>query len=151
MTMLEIKNLCVQINGKEILNGLSLTVKAGEVHAIMGPNGAGKSTLAHVLAGRAGYTVTGGQVIFDGKDLLALEPEERAAAGVFLAFQAPVELPPTMSPMKIAHFTRSSWTIPEMSARIASPFAAAPPSSSHSSNSLMLEFASRRSAARVKP
>ena len=91
--MLEIKNLQVEVEGKQILKGLTLSVDKGQVHAIMGPNGAGKSTLAHVLAGRAGYTVTGGQVIFDGKDLLALEPEERAAAGVFLAFQYPVEIP----------------------------------------------------------
>jgi Fe-S cluster assembly ATP-binding protein len=91
--MLEIKNLRVEVDGKQILKGLTLSIDKGQVHAIMGPNGAGKSTLAHVLAGRAGYTVTGGQVIFDGKDLLALEPEERAAAGVFLAFQYPVEIP----------------------------------------------------------
>jgi Fe-S cluster assembly ATP-binding protein len=91
--MLEIKNLQVEVDGKQILKGLNLSIDKGQVHAIMGPNGAGKSTLAHVLAGRAGYTVTGGQVIFDGKDLLELEPEERAAAGVFLAFQYPVEIP----------------------------------------------------------
>jgi len=91
--MLEIKNLQVEVDGKQILKGLDLSIDKGQVHAIMGPNGAGKSTLAHVLAGRAGYTVTGGQVIFDGKDLLELEPEERAAAGVFLAFQYPVEIP----------------------------------------------------------
>ena len=91
--MLKIENLHASINGREILKGLTLEVKAGEVHAIMGPNGAGKSTLGNVLAGREGYEVTGGSVLFEGKDLLGLEPEERAAAGVFLAFQYPVEIP----------------------------------------------------------
>jgi len=91
--LLSIKNLKAQVEGKEILRGLDLDVGEGEVHAIMGPNGSGKSTLAHVLAGRDGYQVTGGQVSLDGVDLLDLEPEERAAAGVFLAFQYPVELP----------------------------------------------------------
>ena len=91
--MLEIKDLHVEVAGKQIINGLSLTVGAGEVHAIMGPNGSGKSTLAFVLAGREGYEVTRGSVTFDGQDLLALEPEERAAAGVFLAMQYPVEIP----------------------------------------------------------
>jgi Fe-S cluster assembly ATP-binding protein len=91
--MLEINNLCVSVEDKEILKGLDLTVNAGEVHAIMGPNGSGKSTLAHVLAGRDGYQVTGGSVSMDGQDLLAMEVEERAHAGVFLAFQYPVELP----------------------------------------------------------
>lgn len=91
--MLEIKNLHAGIDGKEILKGLDLTVPAGEVHAIMGPNGAGKSTLSYVLAGRTGYQVTQGQALFKGKDLLAMAPEERAAAGVFLAFQYPVEIP----------------------------------------------------------
>ena len=91
--MLEIKDLHVEVEGKEILKGLTLSIDKGQVHAIMGPNGAGKSTLAHVLSGRAGYTVTGGTVAFDGKDLLALSPEERAWAGVFLAFQYPVEIP----------------------------------------------------------
>jgi Fe-S cluster assembly ATP-binding protein len=91
--MLKIENLHVQIGGKEILKGLDLEVKAGEVHAIMGPNGAGKSTLGNVLAGREGYDVTAGSVRYDGEDLLELEPEERAAAGVFLAFQYPVEIP----------------------------------------------------------
>lgn len=91
--LLSIKNLKAEVEGKEILKGLDLEVGAGEVHAIMGPNGSGKSTLAHVLAGRDGYTVTAGEVKLDGQDLLGLEPEERAALGVFLAFQYPVELP----------------------------------------------------------
>jgi Fe-S cluster assembly ATP-binding protein len=91
--MLEIKNLQVAVDGREILKGLDLTVHKGEVHAIMGPNGSGKSTLAHVLAGKADYEVTGGEVKFDGVDLLALTPDERAAAGVFLAFQYPLEIP----------------------------------------------------------
>ena len=91
--MLKIENLHAEIDGKPILKGLSLTVNAGEVHAIMGPNGAGKSTLGYVLAGREGYEATAGSVLFEGKDLLGLEPEERAAAGVFLAFQYPVEIP----------------------------------------------------------
>jgi Fe-S cluster assembly ATP-binding protein len=91
--MLTIDNLHVRVAGKEILKGLSLEVGAGEVHAIMGPNGAGKSTLGHVLAGRDGYEVTEGRVWFRGEDLLALAPEERAARGVFLAFQYPVEIP----------------------------------------------------------
>jgi len=91
--MLVIKNLHVTVAGKEILKGLSLELKAGEVHAIMGPNGAGKSTLANVLAGREGYEVTQGEIIFKGKNLLELEPEERACEGVFMAFQYPVEIP----------------------------------------------------------
>lgn len=91
--MLIIENLHASVAGKDILKGLSLTVNAGEVHAIMGPNGAGKSTLGHVLAGRDGYEITAGSVTYNGQDLLALEPEERAAAGVFLAFQYPVEIP----------------------------------------------------------
>ncbi len=90
---LSIKNLKAEVEGKEILKGLDLEVGPGEVHALMGPNGSGKSTLAHVLAGRAGYTVTAGEVTMDGEDLLGLEPEQRAALGVFLAFQYPVELP----------------------------------------------------------
>lgn len=91
--LLKIENLQASVDGKQILKGIDLNVGAGEVHAIMGPNGSGKSTLSHVLAGRDGYEVTGGSVQLDGKDLLDLEPEERAAAGVFLAFQYPVELP----------------------------------------------------------
>ncbi len=91
--MLKIKGLKASINGKEILKGLNLEVKAGEVHAIMGPNGSGKSTLAAVLAGREDYEVTGGSVTFNGKDLLDLSPEARAGEGVFLAFQYPVEIP----------------------------------------------------------
>ena len=91
--MLEIKALHASINGIEILKGLNLTVKPGEVHAIMGPNGAGKSTLASVLAGKEDYEVTSGEIVFDGKDLLELSVEERAREGVFLAFQYPVEIP----------------------------------------------------------
>ncbi|MGE4314311.1 MAG: Fe-S cluster assembly ATPase SufC [Pseudobdellovibrionaceae bacterium] len=91
--MLEIKNLTAEIDGKPILNGVDLHVPAGEVHAIMGPNGAGKSTLSYVLSGRDGYEVIGGTATLDGADLLSLEPEERAAAGLFLAFQYPVEIP----------------------------------------------------------
>jgi Fe-S cluster assembly ATP-binding protein len=91
--MLEIKNLHVRVAGREILKGINLTVKPGEVHAIMGPNGAGKSTLGYVLSGREGYEVTEGSVHFNGRDLLALEANERAGEGVFLAFQYPVEIP----------------------------------------------------------
>jgi Fe-S cluster assembly ATP-binding protein len=91
--MLEIRNLHVNVADKPILKGLDLTINAGEVHAIMGPNGAGKSTLGYTLAGRDGYEVTEGSVTYRGKDLLELEPDERAAAGVFLAFQYPVEIP----------------------------------------------------------
>lgn len=91
--MLEIKNLHATVGGKEILRGINLTVNAGEVHAIMGPNGAGKSTLSNVLAGRDGYEITQGEVIYKNEDLLSFEPEERAQRGVFLAFQYPVEIP----------------------------------------------------------
>ena len=91
--MIEIKDLHVEIDGKEILKGLSLEIEPGKVHAIMGPNGSGKSTLSYVLAGREEYEVTKGQILFNGEDLLEMEPEERAAAGLFLAFQYPVEIP----------------------------------------------------------
>ena len=91
--MLSIKNLHVRVDGKEIIRGLDLEVKAGEVHAIMGPNGSGKSTLAHVLAGRDDYEVTEGEVLYEGKNLLEMPAEERAREGVFLAFQYPVEIP----------------------------------------------------------
>ena len=91
--MLSINDLRASIEGKEILKGINLEVKSGEVHAIMGPNGSGKSTLASVLAGREEYEVTGGQVLFEGKDILEMAPEERAAEGIFLAFQYPVEIP----------------------------------------------------------
>jgi Fe-S cluster assembly ATP-binding protein len=93
VTLLAIDNLHATVADKPILKGLSLTIKAGEVHAIMGPNGAGKSTLGYVLGGRPGYEVTGGSVAFEGQDLIALEPHERAAAGLFLGFQYPVEIP----------------------------------------------------------
>lgn len=91
--MLSVKNLKAEVNGKEILKGINLEVKAGEVHAIMGPNGSGKSTLSAVLAGREDYTVTAGEVSFGGKNLLDLSPEDRAREGLFLAFQYPVEIP----------------------------------------------------------
>ena len=91
--MLSIKNLHVRVDGKEIIRGLDLEVKAGEVHAIMGPNGSGKSTLAHVLAGRDGYEVTEGEILYEGKNLLEMPAEERAREGVFLGFQYPVEIP----------------------------------------------------------
>src|SRR3990167_7485831 len=93
MPLLEIKNLHVEVEGKKILNGLSLTVNKGQVAAIMGPNGSGKSTLAYVLAGKPGYEVSEGDVLLDGKSILELSPDERAAKGVFLAFQYPVEVP----------------------------------------------------------
>lgn len=91
--MLEIRNLHVEVDGKEILHGLDLTIKAGEVHAVMGPNGSGKSTLAYALAGREGYQVTQGEVRFRGQDLLSLSPDKRACEGIFLGFQYPVEIP----------------------------------------------------------
>jgi len=91
--LLKIENLSATVGGKKVLQGLSLSLNAGEVHAIMGPNGSGKSTLSYVLAGRPGYEITGGKVEFQGRDLLAMEPEERARAGMFLGFQYPVEIP----------------------------------------------------------
>src|SRR5207302_3717499 len=93
MSLLEVKNLHVRVEDREILHDLSLTVNKGEVHAIMGPNGSGKSTLSHVIAGKPGYEVTSGEVLFDGEDVLAMSPDERAAKGLFLAFQYPVEIP----------------------------------------------------------
>jgi Fe-S cluster assembly ATP-binding protein len=103
--VLEIKDLRAGVDGKEILKGISLAVKPGEIHAIMGPNGSGKSTLAQVLAGHPAYEVTGGQVFFEGQDLLDMEPEERAQAGVFLAFQYPVEIPGVTN----AYFLRAAY------------------------------------------
>ncbi|MBL28297.1 MAG: Fe-S cluster assembly ATPase SufC, partial [Rhodospirillaceae bacterium] len=91
--MLEIKNLHATVGGKEILKGIDLVIEPGMVHAIMGPNGSGKSTLSYVLAARDGYEVTEGQILYDGQDLLELEPEERSREGIFLAFQYPVEIP----------------------------------------------------------
>lgn len=91
--MIEIKNLHVEVDGKKILNGLNLSIGKGEIHAIMGPNGSGKSTLSYVLAGKEEYEVTEGEILFNGEDMLEMEPEERVAAGVFLAFQYPVEIP----------------------------------------------------------
>src|SRR5438046_8221830 len=93
MSLLDVKDLHVEVDGKKILNGLDLMIEQGAVHAIMGPNGSGKSTLAHVLAGKDDYKVTAGQVLFDGEDILALPPDERAAKGLFLAFQYPLEIP----------------------------------------------------------
>ncbi len=93
MALLEITNLQVKVGDRQILSGLDLTVNKGEIHAIMGPNGSGKSTLAHVLAGKAEYQVTAGEILFDGANVLAMEPDERAAKGLFLAFQYPLEIP----------------------------------------------------------
>src|SRR6516165_1747675 len=105
MALLEISHLHATVGDREILKGISLSVNAGEVHAIMGPNGSGKSTLAQVLAGRDLYQVTGGSVTYDGRDLLAMDPEERAQAGVFLAFQYPVEIPGVTN----AYFLRAAY------------------------------------------
>src|SRR5437870_11625749 len=93
MALLEVRNLQVRVEDREILNGLSLTVNKGEIHAIMGPNGSGKSTLSHVLAGKPGYEVTSGEVLFDGENIFEMAPDQRAARGLFLAFQYPVEIP----------------------------------------------------------
>src|SRR5437762_6885445 len=103
--MLEIRNLQASVAGKSILKGIDLTVNAGEVHAVMGPNGSGKSTLAQVLAGHPAYEVTGGSVRYRGQDLLDLEPDERAQAGLFLAFQYPVEIPGVSN----AYFLRAAY------------------------------------------
>ena len=103
--MLEVRGLRVEVNGAEILKGVDLSVSAGETHAILGPNGSGKSTLAFTLAGRPGYEVTAGSVAFDGEDLLALEPEERARKGLFLSFQHPVEIPG----VRMDHFLRAGY------------------------------------------
>ena len=103
--MIQINDLHASVSGKEILRGITLDIKAGEVHAIMGPNGSGKSTLAQVLAGHPGYEITGGSVTYQGKDLLDMEPEERAQGGVFLAFQYPVEIPGVSN----AYFLRSAY------------------------------------------
>jgi Fe-S cluster assembly ATP-binding protein len=103
--VLDIRNLTATVSGKQILNGINLTVNAGEVHAIMGPNGSGKSTLAQVLAGHPAYEVTAGEVTYDGRDLLEMQPEERAQAGVFLAFQYPVEIPGVSN----AYFLRAAY------------------------------------------
>jgi Fe-S cluster assembly ATP-binding protein len=104
MSLLEIKNLHVRVEDREILRGVNLTMNAGEVHSIMGPNGSGKSTLAQVLARRETYNVTGGEILFNGKDLLAMKPEEAACEGLFLAFQYPVEIPGISN----AYFLRSA-------------------------------------------
>ena len=93
MSFLSVKNLHVSVGGKQILNGIDLEIGEGEIHAVMGPNGSGKSTLSYVLSGREGYDVTEGEVLFKGEDVLGMEPHERAAAGIYLAFQYPVEIP----------------------------------------------------------
>ena len=105
MALLEIRGLTAAVGDKQILNGVDLTVNLGEVHAVMGPNGSGKSTLAQVLAGNPAYNVTGGSVVYDGRELLELEPEERAQAGIFLAFQYPVEIPGVSN----AYFLRAAY------------------------------------------
>lgn len=118
MTSLNIKNLHVEIDGQKILNGIDLSVNGGEVHAIMGPNGSGKSTLSYVLAGKDDYDITEGSVTFDGENLLAMGPDERAAKGLFLAFQYPVEIPgvATMQFLKVAlNSQRRARGLPELS------------------------------------
>lgn len=117
--MLEVKNLHVAVDDKPILKGVNLTIKAGEVHAIMGPNGSGKSTLSYVLAGRDDYEITEGEILFNGIDLLELEADERAAAGIFLAFQYPVEIPgiSNMNFLKTSvNAVRKARDLPELSA-----------------------------------
>ena len=124
--MLEIKNLHVNVDGREILKGLDLTLPAGEVHAIMGPNGSGKSTLAYVLAGRDGYEVTDGEILWEGESILDMQPDERAAKGVFLAFQYPMEIPgvATMTFLRTAVNAvrkkrgQAEFTVPEFFKRI---------------------------------
>ena len=111
--MLEIKDLHVTVDGKEILKGLDLAVNKGEVHAIMGPNGSGKSTLAYVMAGKAGYEATEGEVLLDGENLLGMEPDERAAKGLFLAFQYPLEIP------GVATVQSRVWSVPPPMGRTA--------------------------------
>src|ERR687885_2352482 len=105
MSLLEIKGLRARVEDKEILKGVDLTVNAGEIHAVMGPNGSGKSTLAQVLAGNPAYEVTGGSIFYDGKNVLEMEPEERAQAGLFMAFQYPVEIPGVSN----AYFLRTAY------------------------------------------
>ena len=119
MTLLDVRRLHVRVNGKPILKGLSLSMSAGEVHAIMGPNGSGKSTLANVLAGHPGYEITQGSILFQGQDLNGLAPEERAHAGVFMAFQHPIEIPgvTNMEFLKAANDSR-------LAARDLEPFSA---------------------------
>ena len=117
--LLELRGLTAAIDGREILQGVDLAVRPGEVHAIMGPNGAGKSTLSYVLAGKPGYEVTGGEALFDGADLFALEPHERAARGLFLAFQYPLEVPgvPTMTFLRaVLNAQRKTRGEPELTA-----------------------------------
>lgn len=118
MPLLEVKNLHVEIGGKKILNGLDLTVEKGQVHAIMGPNGSGKSTLSYVLAGKDDYEVTDGEILFDGENIAEMEPDERAAKGLFLAFQYPIEIPgvATMTFLRTAvNAQRKARGEPEMS------------------------------------
>lgn len=118
MSILSIRDLHVDVDGRKILNGINLEVEAGEVHAIMGPNGSGKSTLSYVLAGKAGYDVTGGSITYRGENLLEMEPDRRAAAGLFLAFQYPVEIPGvvTMQFLKVAlNSQRKARGMPELS------------------------------------